>query len=254
MYIPSNKTLKLNLNGHTLKHTGTGASPDDSVIKVEGTLEITGDGKITGGRGLTGGGIYINGGKVIMNGGAIEGNYANQNGGGVYVGANGSFDMTGGSITGNTATQGQGGGIYANSNIGLYGNSTISNNSTEDIYLKNAQIDTGTSFHPSKAVSVTLANGAGVVTNGNIKYTDGTAKSAFSSQNSAYEVHANESGQAALKAVQATPTDTTDPTDPTTPTEPAQPATYTVKLTGGAMPISRAAPLRLFPETPQWPL
>ena len=274
LYIPSGKTLNLNLNGHTLSHKGTGTSDDTVVFIVYsgGRLDITGNGKITGGRGLTGGGIYVNGGTVVMNGGTIENNYASDKGGGVYidnggtfalrkgsinnntangngggvyvkngtfyfssystiqgntagqgggvyVGANGSFYMTDGSLTSNKANQG--GGIYAETKIGLYGSSTISDNTTEDIYLKNAQIDTGTSFNPSKAVSVTLDSGTGDITNGEINYSDATAKNAFSSENAAYEVYSN-GGQAALR----------------TPVTPVTPTAYTVRLIGGAHAVS----------------
>lgn len=107
--------------------------------------------------GVYGGGVYVHSGATFtMYGGNITGNYADTNGGGVYVaGASGetygagNFTMSGGSITGNH-TAGSGGGVNVNANAGTITvggnvnisgnwkgneNSSISNNNANNVYL-----------------------------------------------------------------------------------------------------------------------
>jgi len=62
-----------------------------------------------------GGGVLVRGGTFTMKSGTVSGNYANNGGGGVCVGWNGSFNgsftMEGGTVSSNTAN-GNGGGVY----------------------------------------------------------------------------------------------------------------------------------------------
>lgn len=97
--------------------------------------------------GVYGGGVYVHTDATFtMYGGNITGNYADTNGGGVYVGSEtANFTMYGGSITGNH-TAGSGGGVNAGTitvggNVNISGNwqgnenSSISNNNANNVYL-----------------------------------------------------------------------------------------------------------------------
>ena len=94
------KTLTLDLNGCTLRMTGTG-----SVLKVHNGATLTiqdsstaKSGTITGDNATDGGGVYIGGtsskGHLVMTGGTITGCHVSSRGGGVLV-YNGSFTMSG---------------------------------------------------------------------------------------------------------------------------------------------------------------
>ena len=117
------KNLTLDLNGCTLRMTGTG-----SVLKVSGraTLTITDSsaaksGTITGGNAGDGdgGGVYVEAYAALeMTGGCITGCRAEDgDGGGVYVEAYAALEMTGGCITGCRAEDG--GGVYIDNNATL---------------------------------------------------------------------------------------------------------------------------------------
>ena len=117
----TSKTLTLDLNGCTLRMTGTG-----SVLKVSGraTLTITDSsaaksGTITGGNAEDGdgGGVYVEAYAALeMTGGCITGCRA-EDGGGVYIDNNATLKMTGGCITGCRAEDG--GGVYIDNNATL---------------------------------------------------------------------------------------------------------------------------------------
>ena len=117
------RSLTLDLNGCTLRMTGTG-----SVLKVSGraTLTITDSsaaksGTITGGNAGDGdgGGVYVEAYAALeMTGGCITGCRAEDgDGGGVYVEAYATLEMTGGCITGCRAEDG--GGVYIDNNATL---------------------------------------------------------------------------------------------------------------------------------------
>ena len=128
IFLKIDKSLTLDLNGHTLDRNLDGAEfprNDGCALRIEqdGILVLTdssteGSGLITGGFGYhCGGGVDVrNGGSFIMLSGTISGNVTEQNGGGVNL-KNGSFKMTGGKICGNSACYG--GGIYADSNSSI---------------------------------------------------------------------------------------------------------------------------------------
>ena len=129
LYVPSGKTVTLDLNGHTINRNLTAAVSNGYVIRVEGTLTIndssdSNTGTITGGyNSYQGGGVYVSG-NFTMNGGTISNNTATYSvsGGGVYVdGSNGVFNMNGGTICGNTGHDG--GGVFVGSsgnNLGVF--------------------------------------------------------------------------------------------------------------------------------------
>ena len=128
LYVPSGKTVTLDLNGHTINRNLTAAANNGYVIGVDGTLTIndssdSNTGSITGGNSTDKcGGVYVSG-TFTMNGGTVTGNTGRS--GGVYV--SGTFTMNGGTVTGNTAISG-GGGVYVLSTFNMSGG-TISNNS-----------------------------------------------------------------------------------------------------------------------------
>ena len=145
-------TLTLDLNGCTLRMTGTG-----SVLKVSGRATLTiqdssaeGTGTITGGNAVDGGGVYVD-------------DYA-------------ALKMTGGCITGCHASYG-GGGIRSSGNLYMSGTAKIekctSNWGSDDaiwnkegvIYADGGTVDgtvnnQGTIKHSEGAVDVTVFNGA----------------------------------------------------------------------------------------------
>ena len=164
LYVPSGKTVTLDLNGHTINRNLTAAANNGYVIKVDGTLIINDSsdpntGSITGGyNNYTGGGVYVSG-SFTMNGGIISNNTATyaasgsgvyvggnngvfnmnggticnnkgNNGGGVFVGSSGNnrgvFTMTGGTISGNTGSSG--GGVYSLGTFNISGNPVITGN------------------------------------------------------------------------------------------------------------------------------
>ena len=124
----TSKTLTLDLNGCTLRMTGTG-----SVLKVSGraTLTITDSsaaksGTITGGNAEDGdgGGVYVEAYAALeMTGGCITGCRA-EDGGGVYIDNNATLKMTGGCITDCHASY-DGGGIYSYENLYMGGTAKI---------------------------------------------------------------------------------------------------------------------------------
>ncbi|MDE7182341.1 MAG: hypothetical protein K2O41_04820, partial [Clostridia bacterium] len=164
LVIPANKTVVLNLNGHTINRGISAFTPDRIVITVEAgaTLTINGSGTITGGGsggivcegtlnlnggtitgnfGMNGAGIRMVGSGATLNmyGGTISGHTVNGNstdgtgrGGGVIVNA-ATFNMYGGSITGNSARVGGGLEINTNGTFNMYGGS-IDNNRSTGIY------------------------------------------------------------------------------------------------------------------------
>ena len=121
------KNLTLDLNGCTLRMTGTG-----SVLKVSGraTLTITDSsaaksGTITGGNAEDGdgGGVCVEAYATLeMTGGCITGCRA-EDGGGVYIDNNATLKMTGGCITDCHASYG--GGIYSYGNLYMGGTAKI---------------------------------------------------------------------------------------------------------------------------------
>ena len=144
------KNLTLDLNGCTLRMTGTG-----SVLKVSGRATLTiqdssaeGTGTITGGNA--------------------------EYGGGVYVEAYAALEMTGGCITGCHASRG-GGGIYSSGNLYMGGTAKIEkctgsddaiwNREKSDIYADGGTVDgtvnnQGTIKRSEGAAAVTVFNGA----------------------------------------------------------------------------------------------
>ena len=124
----TSKTLTLDLNGCTLRMTGSG-----SVLKVSGRATLTiqdssaaKSGTITGGNAEDGdgGGVYVEAYAALeMTGGCITGCRA-EDGGGVYVDDNATLKMTGGCITDCHASYG-GGGIYSSGNLYMSGTAKI---------------------------------------------------------------------------------------------------------------------------------
>ena len=172
------KNLTLDLNGCTLRMTGTG-----SVLKVSGraTLTITDSsaaksGTITGGNAEDGdgGGVCVEAYATLeMTGGCITGCRA-EDGGGVYIDNNATLKMTGGCITDCHASYG--GGIYSYGNLYMGGTAKIekctSNGGSYDaiwnaggnIYAAGGTVDgmvnnQGAIKHSNGVTAVTVFNG-----------------------------------------------------------------------------------------------
>lgn len=121
--IPANKSITLDLAGHTLNRNLTSPVEDGHVILVRGSLSIVdstatagigGMGTITGGKTQNGGGIFVDtGASLRFEGGNITGNES-ENGGGIFVGPDATLHLAGGIISGNTA-RGPGGGVLVDS-------------------------------------------------------------------------------------------------------------------------------------------
>ena len=173
------KSLTLDLNGCTLRMTGTG-----SVLKVSGraTLTITDSsaaksGTITGGNAEDGdgGGVCVEAYATLeMTGGCITGCRA-EDGGGVYIDNNATLKMTGGCITDCHASYG--GGIYSYGNLYMGGTAKIEKctsnggsydaiwNKGGDMYADGGTVDgtvnnQGTIRRSEGAAAETVFNGA----------------------------------------------------------------------------------------------
>ena len=99
IFVPENKHITLDLNGHKINRNGPTNPRLGNVIRVSGNLTLTdtgGNGVITGANDSAGG-VLVNG-TFTMDSGKITGN----NGGGVYVNDNGTFNISGtAQVTGN---------------------------------------------------------------------------------------------------------------------------------------------------------
>ena len=99
--IESNKTVTINLNGHTLdrKLTKRGEGGGQVItVRKNATLNLS-NGTLQGGWGRDGGGLVNEGGTVELTDVNITGNTADDRGGGISN--HGTLTMTRGSITGN---------------------------------------------------------------------------------------------------------------------------------------------------------
>lgn len=119
--VPHGVNAVIELNGHTINRKNTSASvvtDDGHAFRVEdnGTLTIKDSsnaqtGTVTGGYSTKGGGILIHKNAVCtLEGGTLSGNFASNQGGGVYVQNGGKFYMKGAAVSKNTANVG--GGIF----------------------------------------------------------------------------------------------------------------------------------------------
>ena len=174
LYVPSTKTITLNLNSQTLnRNIGNTAKENGCVLFNEGILTITGTGTITGGNntgtgsGALGGGIY-NTGTLEIQGGTISGNRTSLKGGGIYN--NGTLTINGGIVEGNTSS-GVGRGIYnATGKTMTLSSGSIRNNTdgVEDgggIYNDGTLNMTGGDIS-GNTITTANKNGAGVYNNG----------------------------------------------------------------------------------------
>lgn len=152
LYIGSNSTVTIDLNGQTLSRNRASAVSNGFVIKNEGTLIIQDSGT----------------------GGSITGGYNSGDGGGIYN--NGDLTITGGSITGNRAS-GEGAGVYNNNASGvtfkvsgkviITGNTLNSTSTARNVYLPtNKKINITGDLDASASIGVTMNAGTGVFTYG----------------------------------------------------------------------------------------
>lgn len=173
--IPVSKTVTLNLNGHTIDRHLSSDITDGYVIKVDGTLTISGTGTITGGRNIGDGGGIVNNGTLTIQGGTITGNRATGHGGGIYH--NGTTLTLSGApvITGNTNTM---------------------SSSDSNIYLPSGNLITigGSLTGADRSIGVSMQS-PGTFTSG---LASSTLHVKFSSDDANYDTAADNSNQAQL--------------------------------------------------------
>ena len=134
-------------------------------------LEIT-DSSISGNEAEDGGGVYIETGIAHVSNGALTGNRARNNGGGIYAAGRGTElyvengTLVGGQNAGNTADSdnngvGLGGGIYSMSILAVNG-STVSENAGDGIYNAGGtlRMQNGSVLHNSRSGIVSDGQGA----------------------------------------------------------------------------------------------
>ncbi|GAB6392652.1 MAG: hypothetical protein MdMp014T_2025 [Treponematales bacterium] len=112
------------ITGNTNSYSGCGGG----VYVYGGTFTLSGSASVSGNSTTFGGGVYVLGGTFIMSGGSVSNNTADGNGGGIEI--KGTFIMSGGSVSNNTARSGRGGGIHAvDGTSTMSGSATVSGNS-----------------------------------------------------------------------------------------------------------------------------
>ena len=206
LYVPNDKTVTLDLNGHTINRNLTAAANNGHVIRVDGTLTIndssdSNTGSITGGNSKNNcGGVYVWG-ALIMNGGNIISNTTTKPGGGVYVYHTGTFTMSGGTITGNNAEYG--GGVYNDGTFNISGNPVITGNTNStaskanNVYLTNGKVITVTGALTTGAnIGVIMQNNTGVFTSG--LNGNGTVANFTCDNSSECGVYLNGNGEASI--------------------------------------------------------
>ena len=160
--VPSETTLTLDLNGHTINRNLNSAATNGCAIWNRGQLTITDtsggtEGVITGGKNSYAGGGIDNQGTLTIVKGRITGNSTSTNGGGINN--QGTLNIQGGTITGNTATE-NGGGIYHNgtavNSLNIQGAPNITSN-TANLEPNNVYLLTG------KVITIPAALTTGVI-------------------------------------------------------------------------------------------
>lgn len=160
--VPSETTLTLDLNGHTINRNLSSAATNGCAIWNRGQLTITDtsggtEGVITGGKNSYAGGGIDNQGTLTIVKGRITGNSTSTNGGGINN--QGTLNIQGGTITGNTATE-NGGGIYHNgtavNSLNIQGAPNITSN-TANLEPNNVYLLTG------KVITIPAALTTGVI-------------------------------------------------------------------------------------------
>ena len=170
LVIGSNKTVTIDLGGHTLDRGLTSRDYDHGgqviTVRSGGTLNLS-NGTLKGGWGGNGGGIANEGGTATLTGVTITGCVADDRGGGISNGAGGTLTLTGCTITGNTSNDKTapkgGGGIFNAGTLNMQGTNTINDNTGKDgannLYLAGSTVINCTgAFDSSTGISVSLEN------------------------------------------------------------------------------------------------
>lgn len=148
LIFPKDKTLTLNLNGHTLDRNLKSYKENGETITVSGNLTIIdtsedGGGKICGGFGAGGGVLVKDGGRFILENGSITGNNGNTGGGGIRVNNGGNVTIKAGKVENNNAPDG--GGIYSEGAVEIKETGAINSNNAAGkgggIYMAGGQIN-----------------------------------------------------------------------------------------------------------------
>ena len=183
VYVESGGTLEMEEGAKITGNTNTASNSGGGVyVDGDGTFTMKG-GEISGNTTTTyssGGGVSVVGGYdsgsaiFTMEGGEISDNNASQDGGGVYVGNNGTFTLLeDGKITGNTA--GNGGGVYVFLGTFTMEGGEISDNTAN--YSGGVSVTFGTFTMEGGEISDNTANysggGVSVDSNGTFTLEDG---------------------------------------------------------------------------------
>ena len=183
LVIGSNKTVTIDLGGHTLDRGLTSRDYDHGgqviTVRSGATLNLS-NGTLRGGWGGNGGGIANEGGTAALSNVTITGCVADDRGGGISNGTGGTLTMTGCTITDNisydkTAPKG-GGGIYNAGTLNIQGTNIIndnwkSNGMRSNLYLKNGTVITITGALADSHVFVDMET-LGTFTSGYSTYHD----------------------------------------------------------------------------------
>lgn len=113
LMVPDKASILFDLNGYNLTRT-TDANPDGCIFFInKGSLEVIGNGQISGGReNEEGGGAFTVKGKLTLSGGTITDNEVRNCGGAIYA-YNGSTIIVDGAVIKSNTAGTYGGGIYA---------------------------------------------------------------------------------------------------------------------------------------------
>ncbi|GAB6391713.1 MAG: InlB B-repeat-containing protein [Treponematales bacterium] len=124
-----NGTLEATGNAKITGNTNSSGSGGGVTVNTSGTFTLSGSASVSGNTAYRGGGVFVGGfGTFTMSGGSVSGNSASYYGGGVYVNTLGTFIMNGGSVSTNTASS-DGGGVYvASSGTFTMDGGSVSNN------------------------------------------------------------------------------------------------------------------------------
>lgn len=209
--VDSDKTLTIDLNGHTIDRNLDSAEQYGCVFINSGALTVTGDGMITGGYNSGSGGAFCNNGTLTVIGGTFTGNTASE-GGAIYN--NGTLTITGGTFTGNTASDG--GGIFYKKGSTLYlsGDTVITGNTTADGGDNDLYIDKNQNKNRIKINDVLDASSrigiCAQTPSSRYSFTTGLDENgsadSFISNNTGYEILANNDGEAYFSLVKYTVT------------------------------------------------
>ena len=208
LVIGSNKTVTIDLGGHTLDRKLTARNYDTGgqviTVRSGGTLNLS-NGTLKGGWGGNGGGIVNESGTVNLNNVTITGCTGDDRGGGIVN--YGTLTIDGCTITGNTAKANGGAGIWndGSATLNMQGTNTIKDNwkpngMRSNLYLKNGSVITITGDLADSHIGIGMET-LGTFTKGYSTYHDVNPASFFTSDIQSIIGMRAENGEALLEDV-----------------------------------------------------